>query len=419
MNQTLYNLIGYLLLPIMLLRLFFKGLTTPAYGKRIGERLGFVSSIPEGVIWVHCVSVGEFRAATVLIDALIKQYPQYQILITSTTPTGSQSIQDTYQKKVLHYYFPFDLPLIVNRYVKKINPKICILLETEIWPSLFYTLHKNKIPSLLVNARLSPRSLERYQKFAPKLAKKTLNKLNVIATQSQNSAQRFIKLGANKDKVMMAGNIKFELNPTVNKAISKQLNDLVGKRKVVVFASTHKGEEVQIIEAYAKQKNKIDALLIIIPRHPERFNEVYKLAQKNKINIINRSDNQVCTHCDILLGDSMGEMMNYFDVANVVFMGGSLVKTGGHNMLEPAALAKPILFGTHVFNFAEISTDLLNQNAAIQVQNADELFVKIALLLTHEETAQSLGNNAQQYLQSKQGATSKLMQKITSYHFQK
>jgi len=419
MNQTLYNLIGYLLLPIMLLRLFFKGLTTPAYGKRIGERLGFVSSIPEGVIWVHCVSVGEFRAATVLIDALIKQYPQYQILITSTTPTGSQSIQDTYQKKVLHYYFPFDLPLIVNRYVKKINPKICILLETEIWPSLFYTLHKNKIPSLLVNARLSPRSLERYQKFAPKLAKKTLNKLNVIATQSQNSAQRFIKLGANKDKVMLAGNIKFELNPTVNKAISKQLNDLVGKRKVVVFASTHKGEEVQIIEAYAKQKNKIDALLIIIPRHPERFNEVYKLAQKNKINIINRSDNQVCTHCDILLGDSMGEMMNYFDVANVVFMGGSLVKTGGHNMLEPAALAKPILFGTHVFNFAEISTDLLNQNAAIQVQNADELFVKIALLLTHEETAQSLGNNAQQYLQSKQGATSKLMQKITSYHFQK
>ncbi|CAC9954815.1 3-deoxy-D-manno-octulosonic acid transferase (EC 2.4.99.12)(EC 2.4.99.13) [uncultured Gammaproteobacteria bacterium] len=414
MNQTLYNLIGYLLLPIMLLRFFFKGLTTPAYGKRIGERLGFVDIIPEGIIWVHCVSVGEFRAATVLIDALIKQYPQYKILVTSTTPTGSQAIRDTYQDKVLHYYFPFDLPLIVNRYVKKINPKICILLETEIWPSLYHTLHKNNIPSLLVNARLSPRSLEKYQKFAPKLAQQTLNKLNVIATQNHNSAQRFITLGASKDKVIMAGNIKFELNPTTNQAISKQLNALTDKRKVVVFASTHKGEEAQIIEAYGKQKNKIDALLVIIPRHPERFNEVYKLAQKHKINIIKRSDNQICDHCDILLGDSMGEMMNYFDIANVVFMGGSLVKTGGHNMLEPAALAKPIIFGTYVFNFAEISTDLLNQNAAIQVQNADELFVEITRLLTHDNTAESLGNNAQQYLQSKQGATDKLMQKITS-----
>jgi 3-deoxy-D-manno-octulosonic-acid transferase len=212
----------------------------------------------------------------------------------------------------------------------------------------------------------------------------------------------------------MAGNIKFELNPTANQVISKQLSALTDKRKVVVFASTHKGEEAQIIEAYAKQKNKIDALLIIIPRHPERFNEVYKLAQKHKINIIKRSDNQICDHCDILLGDSMGEMMNYFDIANVVFMGGSLVKTGGHNMLEPAALAKPIIFGTYVFNFAEISTDLLNQNAAIQVQNADELFVEITHLLTHDNTAESLGNNALQYLQSKQGATDKLMQKITS-----
>jgi 3-deoxy-D-manno-octulosonic-acid transferase len=205
MNQTLYNLIGYLLLPIMLLRFFFKGLTTPAYGKRIGERLGFVDIIPEGIIWVHCVSVGEFRAATVLIDALIKQYPQYKILVTSTTPTGSQAIRDTYQDKVLHYYFPFDLPLIVNRYVKKINPKICILLETEIWPSLYHTLHKNNIPSLLVNARLSPRSLEKYQKFAPKLAQKTLNKLNVIATQNRNSAQRFITLGAVSNKMQILG----------------------------------------------------------------------------------------------------------------------------------------------------------------------------------------------------------------------
>jgi len=412
MNRTLYSLAGYLLLPIMVLRLLIKGLKTPAYRYRIFERLGFINKIPVPIIWVHCVSVGEFRAATVLIDQLILNYSDHRILVTTTTPTGSQAVLEHYQSEVLHFYFPFDLPLIVNRYIKQVNPVICILLETEIWPNLIHALNKNNIPSLLVNARLSQRSLKKYQKFAQSLAQQTLNKLSVIATQNHNSANRFIELGANTSKVVATGNIKFDQNPSADKTISKKLKTIVGKRKVVVFASTHKGEEAQIIAAYLNHKDNINALLVIIPRHPERFNEVYKLTQKHQLNTVKRSSEKSCKDCDILLGDSMGEMMSYFDVADIVFMGGSFNNTGGHNMLEPAALSKPILFGPNVFNFAEISSDLLEQNGAIQAPNADDLFKSIAALLTDTKTAKILGSNANQYFQSKQGAVNRLIEQV-------
>ena len=414
MNRTLYSLVGTLLLPIMVLRLLIKGLKTPAYRQRIFERLGFINNIPVPIIWVHCVSVGEFRAATVLIDQLILNYSDHRILVTTTTPTGSQAVLEHYQSEVLHFYFPFDLPLIVNRYIKQINPAICILLETEIWPNLIHALNKNNIPSLLVNARLSQRSLEKYQKFAPNLAWKTLNKFTTIATQNQNSANRFIELGADTSKVVAVGNIKFDQNPVADKTISKKIQSIAGKRKVVVFASTHKGEEAKIIDAYLNHKDNIDALLVIIPRHPERFNEVYKLAQKHQLNVIKRSSNQPCKDCDLLLGDSMGEMMSYFDVADIVFMGGSLSNTGGHNMLEPAALSKPILFGPNVFNFAEISSDLLERGGSIQASNADDLFKSIAELLADTKAAKALGKNANQYFKSQQGAVDNLIKQVES-----
>lgn len=410
MYLALYNLIGYLLLPVMILRLLLKGLKTPAYSQRIAQRLGFISTIKEKVIWVHCVSVGEFRAAIVLIDALIVQYPKHKILVTSTTPTGSKAVIEHYQDKVLHLYFPFDVSFIIKRYIKKVNPKICLLLETEIWPNLIHTLNKNNTPTLLVNARLSQRSLKKYQKFASALAKQTLNKLTLIAAQNQNSAERFKKLNINGGKVIIAGNIKFDQNSSVNSAVSKQLKTFIGNRKVVVFASTHKGEEAQIINAYLKKP--LDALMLIVPRHPERFDEVYKLAVQHNIKIARRSENIPCNDCAILLGNSMGEMMSYFEVADIVFMGGSLNDTGGHNMLEPAALAKPILFGKNVFNFSEISSDLLAQNAAIQVQDAEYLLLEISELLNDNKKAKTLGKNAKQYFKSQQGAVDILINRI-------
>lgn len=412
MNRTLYSLLGYLLLPFLVLRLLIKGIKTPAYRQRIHERLGFINKIPVPIVWVHCVSVGEFRAAIVLIDQLINNYPKHRVLVTTTTPTGSQALKDHYQSEVLHYYFPFDVPIIINRYIKQINPQACLLLETEIWPNLIHALNKNNIPSLLVNARLSQRSLEKYQKFAPTMVKQTLNKFTMIATQNEKSADRFILLGATNDKVMVAGNIKFDQSPSVNKVLSNKLKTMIGKRRVVVFASTHNGEEEDIIDAYLKEP--LDALMLIIPRHPERFNEIYELVQKNGLSSTKRSINKPCADCQVLLGDSMGEMMSYFDVADIVFMGGSLNNTGGHNMLEPAALSKPILFGPNVFNFDEISSDLLKLNGSIQVQNANELFKQITQLLDDDKKAKTLGKNANHYFKSKQGAVDNLIKQVKS-----
>ena len=412
MNRTLYSLVGYLLLPLLIIRLFAKSVKAPAYRKRILERLGFVQKINAPVIWIHCVSVGEFRASITLIDTLIKQHPQHKILVTTTTPTGSSALKQHYKNQVLHYYFPFDLSLIVKRYIKRINPDLCILMETEIWPNLIHALKQRNISSILINARLSRRSLEKYQKFAPKLISKTLNQLTLIATQNQNSATRFIQLGVVENKVINTGNIKFDLNPTANSATTETLKQIIGPRKVITFASTHAGEEAEIIKHYVKVKEQIDALLVIIPRHPERFNEVEKLAKNADLTVARRSNATPNNTAQILLGDSMGEMLSYFAISDIVFMGGSLNQTGGHNMLEPAAHSKAIIFGPNVFNFAEISADLLNNQASIQVQNAQALFTQIISLLRNSQQLEVLGKNAKQYFDSQKGAVKKIAKLI-------
>lgn len=412
MNRTLYSLVGYLLLPLLIIRLFAKSVKAPAYRKRILERLGFVQKINAPVIWIHCVSVGEFRASITLIDTLIKQHPQHKILVTTTTPTGSSALKQHYKNQVLHYYFPFDLSLIVKRYIKRVNPDLCILMETEIWPNLIHALKQRNIPSILINARLSRRSLEKYQKFTPKLISKTLNQLTLIATQNQNSATRFIQLGVVENKVINTGNIKFDLNPTANSATTETLKQIIGPRKVITFASTHAGEEAQIIKHYVKVKEQIDALLVIIPRHPERFNEVEKLAKNADLTVARRSNATPNNTAQILLGDSMGEMLSYFAISDIVFMGGSLNQTGGHNMLEPAAHSKAIIFGPNVFNFAEISADLLNNQASIQVQNAQALFTQIISLLGNSQQLEVLGKNAKQYFDSQKGAVKKIAKLI-------
>ncbi|CAC9950348.1 3-deoxy-D-manno-octulosonic acid transferase (EC 2.4.99.12)(EC 2.4.99.13) [uncultured Gammaproteobacteria bacterium] len=408
MNRTLYSLVGYLLLPLLIIRLLVKSIKTPNYRKRLSERLGFISKIPVPIIWIHCVSVGEFRASITLIDTLIKQHPNHRILVTSTTPTGSSAIKQYYDNQVLHLYFPFDLGFIVKRYINQIQPEICILMETEIWPNLIHALKKNNIPSILINARMSEPSLGKYQKFASTLVSETLNNLSLIATQNQNSADRFIQLGALKDKVTNAGNIKFDLNLSPDKVSIDQLKKIIGQRQVITFASTHQDEEDQIITSYLKYQDQINALLLIIPRHPERFDEVSNLAQNSNLSIVRRSSNKSAKEVNILLGDSMGEMMSYLEISDVVFMGGSLNNTGGHNMLEPAALSKPIIFGPNVFNFSEISADLLKNKASIQVQNSDDLFEQITTLLDDFKQLKALGKNAKTYFDSQQGAVKKI-----------
>ena len=413
MNRFIYTLLLYLSLPIAILKLIAKERKSPFRNAKLKNQLGFVTKTSSKVIWVHCVSVGEFNAARSLIDQLLDIYPGHRLAITTTTITGAEAVRNHYQDRVIHYFFPFDLPFIVGPFIKKINPVACILLETEIWPNLINNLNKKAIPVVLVNARLSERSFSKYQRFFSNLVQKTLNQLTLIASQNEHSSERFLSLGVSPNKVVTVGNLKFDSNEKDNPNTTQSLQQMIGQRRVVVFASTREGEEKKIIKSYVNTKDKFDALMIIIPRHPQRFDEVYNLIVDSGLDVKRRSDGLRCDeNTQVLLGDSMGELLSYYSVCDIAFIGGSLIDTGGQNMLEAAAASKPILFGPSVFNFEQIAQLLLEKDAAIQVDDADDLMKTISSLLLDDPKRQKLGENAKNLLEKHRGAIDRLMKLI-------
>ena len=413
MNRFIYTLLLYLSLPIAILKLIAKERKSPFRNAKLKNQLGFVTKTSSKVIWVHCVSVGEFNAARSLIDQLLDIYPEHRLAITTTTITGAEAVRKHYQDRVIHYFFPFDLPFIVGPFIKKINPVACILLETEIWPNLINNLNKKAIPVVLVNARLSERSFSKYQRFSSNLVQKTLNQLTLIASQNEHSSERFLSLGVSPNKVVTVGNLKFDSNEKDNPNTTQSLQQMIGQRRVVVFASTREGEEKKIIKSYVNTKGKFDALMIIIPRHPQRFDEVYNLIVDSGLDVKRRSDGLRCDeNTQVLLGDSMGELLSYYSVCDIAFIGGSLIDTGGQNMLEAAAASKPILFGPSVFNFEQIAQLLLEKDAAIQVDDADDLMKTISSLLLDDPKRQKLGENAKNLLEKHRGAIDRLMKLI-------
>ncbi len=413
MNRFIYTLLLYLSLPIAILKLIAKERKSPFRKAKLKNQLGFVTKTSGKVIWVHCVSVGEFNAARPLIDQILDIYPEHKLAITTTTITGAEAVRNHYQDRVIHYFFPFDLPFIVGPFVNKINPVACILLETEIWPNLINNLNKKAIPVMLINARLSERSLNKYQKFSSKLVQKTINQLTLIGSQNDPSSERFLSLGALPDKVVTVGNLKFDSNEKDNPNTTQSLQQMIGQRRVVVFASTREGEEKKIIQSYVNLKDKFDALLIIVPRHPQRFDEVFNLIVDSGLKVKRRSDGLGCDESiQVLLGDSMGELLSYYSVCDIAFIGGSLIDTGGQNMLEAAAASKPILFGPSVFNFEKIAQLFLEKDAAIQVGDADDLMKTISDLLLDDTKRQKLGENAKNLLEKHRGAVDRLMKLI-------
>ena len=413
MNRFIYTLLLYLSLPIAILKLIAKERKSPFRNAKLKNQLGFVTKTSSKVIWVHCVSVGEFNAARPLIDQLLDIYPEHRLAITTTTITGAEAVRNHYQDRVIHSFFPFDLPFIVGPFIKKINPVACILLETEIWPNLINNLNKKAIPVVLVNARLSERSFSKYQRFFSNLVQKTLNQLTLIASQNEHSSERFLSLGVSPNKVVTVGNLKFDSNEKDNPNTTQSLQQMIGQRRVVVFASTREGEEKKIIKSYVNTKDKFDALMIIIPRHPQRFDEVYNLIVDSGLDVKRRSDGLRCDeNTQVLLGDSMGELLSYYSVCDIAFIGGSLIDTGGQNMLEAAAASKPILFGPSVFNFEQIAQLLLEKDAAIQVDDADDLMKTISSLLLDDPKRQKLGENAKNLLEKHRGAIDRLMKLI-------
>ncbi|MDA7437827.1 3-deoxy-D-manno-octulosonic acid transferase [Candidatus Pseudothioglobus singularis] len=414
MNRFLYSLVFYFSIPFAIFRLLIKDTHDASWTRKLKNQFGIVEKITGRVIWTHCVSVGEFNASKPLIEKLMSQYPNHQIVISTTTITGFNAVNNHYKNKIKHCFFPFDIPFILDSFIRQINPEICILLETEIWPNLIYTLKKKNIPSALINARLSDKSFQRYDKYSAKLVKASLNSLSLICAQNSFSSDRFISLGANQDKMITTGSLKFDSDNIIDDKSIKTLKKIIGERKITVFASTREGEEKQIIKSYINSADNINSLLIIIPRHPQRFNEVFKLAKVGGLKVERRSTALECSKdTDILIGDTMGEMMSYYSVCDLAFIGGSLSDNGCQNMLEAASLSKPIIFGPSVFNFEEISKKLLMSDAAIQVANADELMSTISDLLKSDQRREQLGVNAKKTFDQNRGAVNKILEVIT------
>jgi len=413
MNRFIYTFLLCFSLPIAILKLIAKERNNRFYKLKLKNQLGFVAKTSGKAIWFHCVSVGEFNAARPLIDQLLEMYPEKKLVITTTTITGAEAVRNYYQDQVTHYFFPFDLPLILGVFIKKINPVACILLETEIWPNLINKLNKKDIPVMLVNARLSERSLKKYQKFSSKLFQTTINQLTFIGSQNERSSERFLTLGALPDTVVTVGNLKFDSNEKENPNTTQSLQQMIGQRRIVIFASTREGEERKIIQSYVNLKDKFDALLIIVPRHPQRFDEVFDLIVDSGLDVKRRSRGVSCEeNTQVLLGDSMGELLSYYSVCDIAFIGGSLIDVGGQNMLEAASASKPILFGPSVFNFEQIAELLLEKDGAIQVSDADDLMKNISNLLLDDNEREKLGENAKNLLEKHRGAVNRLVKLI-------
>lgn len=413
--RYLYTFLFYLALPFIFLRLWWRSLRQPAYRQRIRERLGFYPQKLEKSIWVHAVSVGEVIAAIPLIKALNSRYPHMPMVVTTMTPTGAERVKIALGDRVIHAYIPYDLPSAVQRFINHMHPVIAIIMETELWPNLLAVSRKNNIPICLVNARLSEKSAKGYHRIAP-LAQEMLRHLDLIAAHGQADANRFIALGAPKERMVVTGNIKFDIElPAELATKSMALREMLGKERFIwIAASTHEGEEEIILAAHKKIRElNPSALLILVPRHPDRFDAIAKLVEQS-FNSSRRSMQQTCTQeTAVYLGDTMGELLLLYGAADVAFVAGSLIPRGGHNMLEPGALGKPIITGTHLFNFAEISELFVSANALIKVLDANSLATQLVLLMQQPEERKQMGARALKVVAANRGALAKQVEMVS------
>jgi 3-deoxy-D-manno-octulosonic-acid transferase len=421
MNRTLYTLLFHLGLPLIALRLWLRARKAPAYAQRVGERFARgLAPMQRGGIWVHAVSVGESIAAAPMIRALLASYPQLPITITCMTPTGSERIQSMFanELRVQHCYLPYDFPWAAAKFLDHIQPKIGVIMETELWPNHIHQCAKRGIPTVLANARLSQRSARGYGRFA-KLTRPMLAEMSLIAVQTEAEAQRFLDLGARAQCVTVTGSIKFDLTidpQLLERAVQQREQWQTTRRPVWIAASTHAGEDEVVLSAHRTLLEKHpDALLMLVPRHPERFNSAFELSQQQGFSTIRRSASAPVTpQTSVLVGDTMGELLFLYALADIAFVGGSLVPNGGHNLLEPAALDKPVLSGPHLFNFLEIAALLRDAGALEEIADAHGLAAAVQRLVEQPEQAKAMGDAGLAVMKANQGALQKLLDGIAS-----
>lgn len=414
MNRSLYTLLLHLALPVICLRLLWRAWRAPAYARRIGERFALgLPPLRRGGIWVHAVSLGESIAAAPLIRELLQRYPHLPITVTSMTPTGSERIQALFGERIQHCYLPYDLPWACARFFRRVQPRLALIMETELWPNHIHQCAKQGVPVVLANARLSARSARGYARFA-RLTAPMLAELSLIAAQTEAEAERFRQLGARPGCVAVTGSIKFDLQ--VDAALQLRASQLRGEwgaqaRPVWIAASTHAGEDEIILAAHRQLLASFpEALLILVPRHPERFAAVFELCLREGFATARRSRQEaVSAQTRVLLGDTLGELLFLYALADLAFVGGSLVENGGHNLLEPAALGKPLLSGPHLFNFLEIANQLQAAGDLLQVRDAEQLLGALQQLFAEPELAAQMAAGGLGVLRANQGALGRLL----------
>lgn len=408
--HKLWNAALTLFLPLVLLRLYLRGRHNPKYRQRWRERLGVV---PQSIVspvdtWVHAVSVGEVNAARPLIESLLSSSPARSVLVTTTTPTGSDQVLNAFSDRVQHCYAPYDLPFCVRRFLDRVRPTQCIIMETEIWPNTIGECAARRIDIKMVNVRISDRSFTRYQ-WVRSWMNDVLRCVNLFAAQSQRDATRLQALGAAPENIHITGNMKFDFAPpaTAREIADAIRSDFGRDRPVVIAGSTREHEEERILAAFEKVRIELeDTLLVLVPRHPERFDLVAATAQSLGYNVTRRSEQHhtLDASVDVYLGDTMGELGVLYGAADVAFVGGSLVPTGGHNLLEACAMGRPVLFGPHTFNFREISDIVISEGAGLRVASVSDLADTLISLLNDADRRFAMGEAGVQLLEHHRGA---------------
>ncbi|MFJ5446752.1 lipid IV(A) 3-deoxy-D-manno-octulosonic acid transferase [Methylobacillus methanolivorans] len=421
MPRLIYTLLIYLLIPFVPFKLLWRGLRQPEYRQHWAERFGFFStSVTKPMIWIHCVSVGETRGAAPLIKQLQQRYPQYQILMTHATPTGREAGKQLFGDSVLRCYLPYDTPGAVSRFLNHFQPQLGMLMETELWFNLIAGCKARGMPILLVNARLSAKSAQGYARLGS-VVRHGLQQLTAIAAQTSQDAERLqslVKPYGAELPVEVMGNLKFDVTPPV--AAVEQGEALRGyfgrQRPVFLAASTRDGEEAMILDAItAAQLPQL--LTVIVPRHPQRFDEVANLLTRRGIHFVRRSrlSETVAANVQVVLGDSMGEMFAYYAACDVAFIGGSLQPLGGQNLIEATAMSKPVLIGPHTFNFAAATEMAIAAKAAWRVQDVADLAKALQRIFGDPELRQAMSWKALEFSTSAGGATQRIADMVACY----
>ena len=413
--RLIYNVLIYLAAPVALLMHLWRGLRDPSYRERLGERFGFGPTLPGDTIWIHAVSVGEVQAAESLVRQLLARHPRYPLLLTTVTPTGAARARQLFGNSVRLRYIPFDLPGSVRRFFDRVRPRLAIILETELWPNLYAECGRREVPLVLASARISPRSVGRYRRLVP-LFRETLSHGIVIAAQSETDATRFRSIGANPAHTHVTGNIKFDFQPPsgIEERGARWRETNAPGRPIWVAGSTHEGEEAMVLDAHRAVRQRFpDALLLLVPRHPQRFELARDLLTRRGEAYTSRSGGTAIPRAtSVMLGDTMGELMMFYAAADVAFVAGSLVPIGGHNLLEPASLGRPVLTGPHNFNSEEVARLLLEAGAARTVTDTRQLGAGVSEMLGDAALRTSMGAAGRGVLDANRGAIDRLLRLV-------